>query len=310
MKISNRVGVKIGKLIVESFALVKNDTSYWNCLCECGNKTVISLSNTYTTKSCGCSRKNRGESRRKNLTGQKFYYLTAIKITGKYNNSESIWLCQCDCGNYKNCTTSHLTRKSNNRKIKDCGCGIAGPHRNLKDLSGSIFGRWTVLRRDDILIKSKNAYWLCECTCGKIKSVDGCSLRQGDSNSCGCLAKELSSIRKKLLTGDKHPNWNPNLTQEEREIKRKMPEYSEWSAKVKERDGYVCQVSGQTGGELVSHHLDGWSWCKEKRFDIDNGITICKSLHDFFHSIYHTGNNTKEQFEEFIFKYVLSLEHP
>lgn len=51
--------------------------------------------------------------------------------------------------------------------------------------------------------------------------------------------------------------------------------------------------------DLTAHHLDGYSWCKEKRLDINNGITLCKECHEDFHIIYGTKNNTKEQFFEY-----------
>lgn len=35
------VGHKFGKLTVESFAGIKSNHSFWNCLCECGNKRIV-----------------------------------------------------------------------------------------------------------------------------------------------------------------------------------------------------------------------------------------------------------------------------
>lgn len=51
-------------------------------------------------------------------------------------------------------------------------------------------------------------------------------------------------------------------------------------------------------GELVVHHLDGYAWCKEKRTNVYNGITLCENCHLNFHSQYGYGNNTREQFEK------------
>ena len=48
------------------------------------------------------------------------------------------------------------------------------------------------------------------------------------------------------------------------------------------------------------HHLDSYNWCKEKRVDDTNGITLCENCHKNFHNIYGRGDNTKEQFEEWI----------
>ena len=37
----------------------------------------------------------------KDLTGQRFGYLTIIKKAGKSKNNKTLWLCKCDCGNEK-----------------------------------------------------------------------------------------------------------------------------------------------------------------------------------------------------------------
>lgn len=55
------------------------------------------------------------------------------------------------------------------------------------------FGRWTVLGYNG-KIKTDH-YWLCLCECGKDKSVAGVSLQRGASQSCGCMAFELSKTR-------------------------------------------------------------------------------------------------------------------
>ena len=69
---------------------------------------------------------------------------------------------------------------------------------------------------------------------------------------------------------------------------------------VFKRDNYTCRCCGKDTHNNVSHHLDGYNWCIEKRLDVDNGVTLCESCHKEFHSIYGYGNNTKEQFEEWI----------
>ena len=58
----------------------------------------------------------------------------------------------------------------------------------LIDITGQKFGRLTVLHRDT---ERKGAtYWICQCDCGKIKSVKGSSLKRGEIVSCGCYRTE------------------------------------------------------------------------------------------------------------------------
>ncbi len=59
----------------------------------------------------------------------------------------------------------------------------------LIDLTGQVFGRWTVLRFDSA--KNGDAYWICKCACGTVRSVNGYHLRSGRSTSCGCYSAEL-----------------------------------------------------------------------------------------------------------------------
>lgn len=100
--------------------------------------------------------------------------------------------------------------------------------------------------------------------------------------------------------GTDNPNYNPDKTDEERELGRIIPGYKEWVQAVYKRDRYTCQCCGhKKGHNLNAHHLDGYNWCKEKRIDVSNGITLCDDCHTAFHEIYGFGDNTKEQFAEF-----------
>jgi hypothetical protein len=72
------------------------------------------------------------------------------------------------------------------------------------DLTNKPFGYWTALR---YLGKGK---WECRCECGTVREVDGQSLRQEKSVSCGCswsrrtLKEEFFS---RLVAGDVEDCW-------------------------------------------------------------------------------------------------------
>ena len=59
---------------------------------------------------------------------------------------------------------------------------------------------------------------------------------------------------------------------------RNMPEYIEWRKAVYERDDYTCQECG-TKGSMQAHHIKSWVGFPELRFDVDNGMTLCKNCH-------------------------------
>lgn len=75
--------------------------------------------------------------------------------------------------------------------------------------------------------------------------------------------------------------------------------YIRWASEVKRRDHYTCVVCGRRGIALNSHHLNAWASHPTERYDLQNGVCLCKDCHDRFHAIYSKGKNTKEQFEEF-----------
>lgn len=103
------------------------------------------------------------------------------------------------------------------------------------------------------------------------------------------------------VTGDKHPQWNPELNDSDRISKRNYPEYTAWRSSVFERDGYACQVCLDTiGGNLNAHHINGYHWDEGGRTDINNGITLCDSCHKEFHSIYGYKYVNLFQFSQFL----------
>lgn len=61
--------------------------------------------------------------------------------------------------------------------------------RKCIEMEGLRFGRLTVIGRAEN-VSSRQAYWNCICDCGNMTVVNGCSLRSGQTKSCGCLWKE------------------------------------------------------------------------------------------------------------------------
>lgn len=107
------------------------------------------------------------------------------------------------------------------------------------------------------------------------------------------------------INGENSPLWNPNLTDKDRQGRRNIEGYSNWSYNVKFKYKFTCQCCGDNkGGNLESHHLNSYNWDKENRTNIDNGICLCKKCHKLFHKIYGNRHNTKEQFKEFKQRYI------
>lgn len=61
---------------------------------------------------------------------------------------------------------------------------------------------------------------------------------------------------------------------------RNSPAYKEWSRSVKNRDGWKCKISnGDCSGKVVAHHILSWRDYVELRYEVNNGITLCRKHH-------------------------------
>lgn len=64
----------------------------------------------------------------------------------------------------------------------------------MSDLVGARFGRWSVVAPASK--RGTKKYYLCKCDCGTEREVYINSLKNGASQSCGCLFRELSAARR------------------------------------------------------------------------------------------------------------------
>jgi hypothetical protein len=57
------------------------------------------------------------------------------------------------------------------------------------------------------------------------------------------------------------------------------PEYIKWRKQVFRRDGYKCRMPNCCGKKLEAHHIDRWVDNPLLRYEVANGITLCKQHH-------------------------------
>jgi hypothetical protein len=63
------------------------------------------------------------------------------------------------------------------------------------DETGNVYGRLTVVGTNGNLTKAGRLMWVCKCSCGAEKEIEGRAMRRGRIKSCGCLKREMTRKR-------------------------------------------------------------------------------------------------------------------
>lgn len=136
------------------------------------------------------------------LVGKVFWNLCVISFNGVVDRGTYKYpevSCQCVCGKIIN--VSCYTLLSKTRPVKSCGCIKlrTGQVRTSDNLDGMQYGSLKVLSRAEDKVSEKGipvVAWLCQCSCGNVKSVAGHHLKSGKISSCGCLKGERITAAK------------------------------------------------------------------------------------------------------------------
>ena len=184
----NLIGNRYGRLTVLRKAELSDSRAdsrkhYWECACDCGNKTVAAQDNLRSghTYSCGCLKK---ELR----SGHRFGQLMLLSLSHK-ESGMAFWNCRCDCGRELTVSKEMLFRA--NRICCEC---YTGP-QSKADLCGKQFGRLRVLMQVDPLHEASGRLcpsWLCRCVCGREVVVRERNLLKKVTRSCGCLKRKAN----------------------------------------------------------------------------------------------------------------------
>ena len=179
-KFVDLTGKQFGKLTVlyRDESLVNSDGKHrtmWHCRCECGREKSIRMDALVGGKAKSCGMCNN------DLTGQKFGRLTVLYKNGVDNVGHVIWKCKCDCGNEVDVLATNLIQKY----TQSCGCLHSEIcSRQGEDLIGQKFGKLTVIS----LVSTSPRKYLCYCECGGQAIVQPGNLKDGHTQSCGCIS--------------------------------------------------------------------------------------------------------------------------
>jgi hypothetical protein len=128
---------------------------------------------------------------------QGFLSILSYKAEDSGRAAHPLWMCKCE-----RCNTTVIKDTANFKRSKSCGClsGISAEQE-----IGKKYGRLTIIKIIDKTEYSTNSRALCKCECGGFTETAIINLKNGHTQSCGCLVKEVGSYRKSLdlRTGDR-----------------------------------------------------------------------------------------------------------
>lgn len=175
-------GQRFGKLVVIAEASKEQRSGgrvSWICQCDCGKQKITTsdrLRRGIVTH-CGCGNI-------KNIAGQRYGKLTAVKPTDMRSGTNVVWECLCDCGNTTFTSVDHLRAGD----AKSCGCLKKETRPEVMNrLVGQRFGKLVVQKSMPERNKHGGIMWECLCDCGNNIIVSSNHLNTGNTQSCGCL---------------------------------------------------------------------------------------------------------------------------
>lgn len=132
--------------------------------------------------------------------------------------------------------------------------------------------------------------------CGKITLKIPYLVYRSKHQYCSDECRHIGQT--KIVAGEFNPNYNPELTDEDRKKRMKVLGYTHFKNVVLRRDNFKCVVCGSQQN-LVVHHLNSYHWDKENRLNPNNAVVLCSNCHSKFHKLFGQKYNTKKQFKEF-----------
>lgn len=187
------IGHRVGHLTVESATEErKGGYTVWNCQCDCGGSIKLDTRclQRQTVQDCGCITPT--TPGQKDLRDRRFGRLTPLYPTEKRIRGNTVWVCQCECGNLCEAVSTQLTSGYK----KSCGC--LG-HPPLKEMVGKRFGKLVVTGYGGK--RAGMHRWVCRCDCGRETIVGQTLLQSGKTQSCGCRRKEQLQDNLKIVNG-------------------------------------------------------------------------------------------------------------
>lgn len=252
-------------------------------------------------------------------------------ILGDYQNNNSKLYLQCRCGNYFHKSWGKF--HSGQDRCQECGKKILGDFKRKynSQTAKEILSNYGYTMVGDFI----NGAEKVECICPNGHKCNIILSQLIYKRHSGCL--QCAQENRK---GENHPNYKGGVSMLDDDIRKTLVD---WKNNIRSLYDYTCPITHKKNANTVVHHLYSLSLIykevinelniniklhdtirnnclseKEKQLIISKvlekhtnkmGILIDNDIHIAFHKQYGYGNNTPEQFDEFLRKnYSLSLQ--
>lgn len=250
-------------------------------------------------------------------------------ISGEYINNKSILNIKCRCGNIFNKSFSKF--KSGQDRCRECGLKSSAQSKikYTADYVQEVVNKERGYNIEKDKYISSNRYVPCTCSIGHKFNLRFDWYLRGQS---GCHKCQVV-----MQQGENSPRWKGGENEVVDNIRKSI---KDWKMEVMAYYGFKCSITGEHEDSLAVHHLKSFSTILNevsekikipvlrkikdyedinnfyklksevvKAHTIDNGIVLKRNIHNAFHDEYGRGENTSEQFNEFLINnYQITLD--
>ncbi len=193
--------------------------------------------------------------------------------------------------------------KAKTSLCKECKSSITGK-ANVKDLTGQVFGRLTVLEPTEKR-RGSSVIWKCKCSCATILEVSSTDLISGDTKSCGCLKIEthLKILREKGYF-IKEDHTKEEVLEHLKKQSGAFKTLATFNKQIAKNRKFLCYFTCvNEWGNIDVHHIQGRQDFPNLTYKLCNLVCLRKDIHKEFHLQYGYNHNHVGQFYELLTLY-------
>lgn len=256
-------------------------SDYFNPTCLCGGE--VKQGRKFCSMKCASKRVNHDKLEIEKILIKKNCKLIEI-YTSKYSTYVTY---KCSCGNEESRTL--FSFKSNKGACSKC------PRISKKRIPFEEIQKRVEIKTNFILLTNETEYLINHQKL-KLQCVNG-HIFYMNKNKIG--SRQCAKCSYKNRSGENNINFKDGKFKERASERQKTNhDLTRWRKKVLNLKGFGCDIC-KTKEKIHTHHINGYDWDIENRFNPNNGIPICEKHHWEFHNKYGRGNNTYNQYEEY-----------